>query len=310
VSKKLTTEEFINKSIEVHGGKYDYDGVIYDHSKKKVKITCESHGIFEQIPNSHLMGIGCPWCAGKKQSQSNFILTSKKIHKNKYNYSLVKYKSARSKVKIICKEHGIFAMRPNNHLNGSGCPTCGIEKVANLHRKSQTKFIEESKQIHGSTYDYSLVDYKNIHTKVKIKCKKHGIFLQSPHLHIHRDRSGCPICKSSRGETRIRVYLENNNITYESQKTFNDCRNQKTNSLLKFDFYLPLENILIEYDGLQHFMCGRKLGNYVTTAQDLKNTQSRDKIKTKYARWNKIQLLRITYKEFSIVEKILDKVLT
>lgn len=59
---RLTTDEFINKAINIHGNRYDYSKVVYEHAKKKVEIICDIHGIFKQTPNDHLSGKGCPFC--------------------------------------------------------------------------------------------------------------------------------------------------------------------------------------------------------------------------------------------------------
>jgi hypothetical protein len=63
--KQLTKEEFIQKAREVHGDKYDYSKVEYVNKNTKVKIICPIHGEFEQEPNSHLEGKGCPNCYHK-----------------------------------------------------------------------------------------------------------------------------------------------------------------------------------------------------------------------------------------------------
>jgi rubrerythrin len=56
-------EEFIPKAIKVHGNDYGYSLVDYIKSNIKVKIICNiCRYIFEQIPNSHLRGHGCPVC--------------------------------------------------------------------------------------------------------------------------------------------------------------------------------------------------------------------------------------------------------
>jgi len=113
------------------------------------------------------------------------ILKFKKIHGDKYDYSLVNYVNNKTKVKIICPIHGIFEQTPKHHKNGYGCKKCKIDKgVYYTKRKSTNQFIEESKKIHGDKYDYSLVDYKNNKTKVKIICPEHGVFEQTPLQHL------------------------------------------------------------------------------------------------------------------------------
>jgi hypothetical protein len=116
----------------------------------------------------------------KKRNTKQFIEDVKKVHSTKYDYSLVKYINNRTKVKIICPEHGIFEQRPYSHISGQGCPKCG-----GTFKFTINDFIIKSKEIHGNKYDYSLVDYINTHTKVKIICKKHGIFEQQPNSHLN-----------------------------------------------------------------------------------------------------------------------------
>jgi Zn ribbon nucleic-acid-binding protein len=187
---KLTTEIFISKAIQKHGSKYDYSLVDYVHSQSKVQIICQDHGIFKQTPNSHLGGHCCSICTGKggiKLTNETFISKSIQKHGSKYDYSLVDYVNAHTKVNIICPEHGTFEQSPDSHLSGSGCPTCfGVNKITN------EIFIERSIQKHGNIYDYSLVKYINIHTKVKIICPEHGVFEQSPSNHL--SGSVCPSC--------------------------------------------------------------------------------------------------------------------
>lgn len=122
--KNKTTDEFLNEIIKIHGDKYDYSLVEYVNTSTKIKIICKEHGIFEQMPSKHLCGKGCPKCAGKNKTTDEIISKFNNIHNNKYDYSLVQYIIARIKVDVVCKEHGIFSVSPNNHLKGSGCPTC------------------------------------------------------------------------------------------------------------------------------------------------------------------------------------------
>lgn len=109
------------------------------------------------------------------------------VHGDRYDYSMVEYKTTREKVVIICKEHGEFLQTPNSHLNGRGCPDC----YGNKH-KDTNKCIEDFKKAHGGTYDYSKVIYVNASTKVEIICKKHGQFTQTPKGHLNGN--GCPDC--------------------------------------------------------------------------------------------------------------------
>lgn len=311
MSEKLTTEAFVQRASEVHNNKYDYSKTSYGKDNKdKVVIICPIHGKFSQKPNSHLRGCGCIFCSGKYTSSTkDFINKSREIHGDKYDYSEVKYVSAHTPVTIRCPEHGAYKQKPNTHLNGSGCLKCGFAKTADARRKTQIEFITDAKDTHGDLYDYSKAIYKGEHSKLEIICKKHGSFWQTPHLHLHRDSCGCPKCRLSKGEQKIMAFLDQNQINYITQKSFDGCRNPKTGRLLKFDFYIPHKNILIEYDGNQHFMYGRKLGNYTSTQDDLNGVQYRDGIKTSFAVSKSIPLVRIAYTEINRIPKILSELL-
>lgn len=186
--RKLSTEEFIQKAIAVHKGRYDYSQVEYVNSATKVCIICPEHGAFWQKPNGHLNGKGCAKCAGAlKKTTHLFIEESKKVHGEKYDYSVSEYKDAVTKVSIRCPIHGVFQQTPHQHLRGEGCPDCGGKK-----RHTLKQFIELSRNIHGNRYDYSNVNYVNSNTPVEISCPVHGPFLQRPNGHIQG--SGCPKC--------------------------------------------------------------------------------------------------------------------
>ena len=188
--RKLKTHKFIEKAINVHGNKYDYSITNYINSRIKVNIICPEHGIFEQLPKNHLyLKQDCPICRKRgKSNNERFINSAKEIHGERYDYSDVKYDGSKTKIKIICKEHGIFEQRPTRHLSGDGCPKCNGGVKSNCD-----EFINKANIIHGDKYDYSLVKYINSQTKVKIICKKHGVFKMKPNSHIGQ-KQGCPIC--------------------------------------------------------------------------------------------------------------------
>ena len=288
---RYTTESFINKASILHNHKYDYSVTQYVNSKSKLKILCSIHGVFEQIPHHHLNGSGCSNCKGNHKSNTeDFILKSKSIHGDNYDYSLVNYLNNKSKIKILCYIHGEFEQIPSHHLNGSGCNKCGNDI------KSKEFFLTESINIHGNYYDYSLVNFINTNSKVKIICPIHGEFEQRP-IH-HYKGAGCQICNESKGERIIRQYLIYNNIEFISQKRFKDCRDKKP---LPFDFYLPKFNVCIEYDGEQHFKIKEVWGGI----KELENTQKRDKIKTDYCDINNITLIRFNDNNLIKIKEII-----
>lgn len=121
----MNTEEFIARATEKHNGKFDYSKTEYTRSHNKVTIICPTHGAFEQKAYSHLNGRGCSKCSKtKKHSRDSFIKSATALHGDKYDYGAVRYVNNKTKVAIICEEHGVFYQVPNSHLNGRGCVKC------------------------------------------------------------------------------------------------------------------------------------------------------------------------------------------
>ena len=191
-----TTEEWIEKAKETHGNKYDYTKSIYKKNDIQIIIICKNHGEFKQIAYNHINGSNCPKCIGKyNYNTEEWIEKAKEIHGNKYDYSKVKYLNSKTKVTLICKDHGEFQQVASNHLNlTQGCPYCGYLITKEKLSLTNSDFINKAIETHGKRYDYSKIDYKNSKTKVIIICKKHGEFKQRASDHIKG--SGCSKCQS------------------------------------------------------------------------------------------------------------------
>lgn len=293
--KRKTNNEFIEKSKSIHGERYDYSLANYINSSTKVKIICPEHGEFEQIPNNHLFGYGCQRCARdltglkKRTTHDDFIKKANQIHNNKYDYSLVNYKNSKTKVKIICPEHGEFEQTPSNHLSGKGCNKCSVKERNDKFKLTLEQFIQNAKKHHGNKYNYSKVNLISRELPVEIICPVHGAFNQVAKLHSSRG-NGCPHCKESKGEKIIRSILLDSNINFIAQHKFSDCKHYR---VLPFDFYLPNNNVCIEFDGEQHFEPIKCFGG------DKRFTKQKviDTIKTNYCKKNNIKLIRIPYYE-------------
>lgn len=287
----MNTEDFIKKANLKHNNKFSYEKSKYVRYHDKLTIICDIHGEFEQSPYVHIRGSGCPQCYGnKKLTTPEFIKKAQKIHGNRYNYDLSVYSGNKGKIIINCPEHGGFEQRATRHLSGDGCPTCARELVAKKNTKNTEWFVASSNDIHGDLYNYSKTKYKSIYSPVIIICKKHGKFEQKPRIHLNG--CGCPYCgNNSKGEFRIKKYLEENNVLFERQKLFKKCKGKKRK--LPFDFYLPNENILIEFDGIQHFKPVDRFGG----KDGFIETKINDNIKDMFALENNIILYRIKYNE-------------
>lgn len=125
-TRKFTLNEFIEKANKKHNNRYDYSNFILINCHIKGFITCFIHGDFKQTPSEHLGGAGCWSCGGsKKLTTDEFLIKAKKVHGDKYDYTLTVYgKNTSDKVIIICKKHGLFPQTPDCHLQGGGCSLC------------------------------------------------------------------------------------------------------------------------------------------------------------------------------------------
>ena len=205
--KACTTELFIIKALKIHKNKYDYSKVNYINASIKIIIICNKHGEYEQRPSSHLEGRGCISCFNEEQkiryknginkkgkNIEKFIEEAKKIHGNKYDYTISIYKNNKTLIKILCIKHGIFEQLPSNHLNKKeGCIDCVKENQKNnSNAKLIDKFIIEAIKLYGDKYDYSKVNYTNNYTNIIIICPIHGEFFKRPEKYLRG--SGCKEC--------------------------------------------------------------------------------------------------------------------
>lgn len=120
-----------------------------------------------------------------------------------------------------------------------------------------------------------------------------GNYINIPQNHLVNNNTQSCGCLSSKGEANIQKVLEQNNIKFEKEKTFNDLKSN-TNHFYRYDFYLPEHNRLIEFDGEQHFSYTDSGWN---TKEKFEKTQHSDRIKNEYAKFHKIPLVRIPYQE-------------
>lgn len=191
--RKLTTKEFVIKAKLTHSNKYDYNSVKYLNSSSKVTITCPVHGNFQQSPNHHLSGRGCPDCgfaitaSSHKYTTNKFTVLAAKLHANIYSYNKTIYVDSKTPLIITCGIHGDFKQSPTNHLSGHGCPAC-----SGLERYGTEGFIMRAVKVHDYIYSYCKVFYIDSESKVIITCPTHGEFAQTPNNHLNGQ--GCPGC--------------------------------------------------------------------------------------------------------------------
>lgn len=230
----------------------------------------------------------------KKLTKQEFINKSIEIHGNKFDYSKTEFKNVRSKIIIICPNHGEISIRVSNHIHmKQGCNDCSRDK----HRLTELskERLENLKNIHNNKYEYK--DLSVTKGLINIICPNHGPFIQ--YLYYHEYGHGCSECNStSRGEDRIKYFLENLNIRFKRNYEFEDCKRIKR---LRFDFYLPELNMCIEYDGEHHFEENEYFGE-----GNLEYMKENDRIKNEYCQSKNIKLIRIPFYDYKNIETILN----
>jgi len=240
---KLTQNEFLVKAKSIHGDKYDYSLTQYVNCRSSISVICPKHGMFKHLAKTHLGGRGCPKCGNGMIDQKEFIKLAKQKHNNKYCYSNTTYKNKKTKISIICNKHGEFQQTPEKHLTGQGCPYCNRSELSGSNKTTQDQFIKLCIKIHGNKYDYTNTKFINWKTKVKIVCKKHGIFIQDPSAHAH-NKCGCPSCgfnTSISGNLWIKSF-NNKDIIPENVMLIDNKR-------FKVDGFNPVTNTIYEYFG-------------------------------------------------------------
>ena len=125
----------------------------------------------------------------------------------------------------------------------------------------------------------------------KCKCNCGNKVLVSARCLTQHNTTSCGCLKSSIGEDHIEEFLLNNKINYIKEYTRPEWIFQDSKSQGRFDFYLPDYNILIEFDGIQHY---REVSGWTYS---LKRVQQHDKIKNNWAAQSHLKLIRIPYWE-------------
>lgn len=248
----------------------------------------------------------CPYCVGQKACHWNSLLT---------NYpELCEELSSSNKINpatVTCGSNSLLIWECTNHseldqtftwpaspasriTNKTGCPKCntrGYEQRMGGHEQ----YVKESRAVHGDDYEYNGM-YQGNDIKIAILCKRnplHGEFMQSPHH--HKLGVGCPKCAidkhESKGMKKLKVLLDRVftpvGIVCFFEQTFVGL---KYKTFLRCDVFIPVLNLIIEYDGSQHF----KMSGW-RTQEGLIETQIRDQLKDSFCIKHKINLVRIPH---------------
>ena len=303
--RKYTHEEFIDKLHKINST----ITVIGQYTSSQTKIECKCdicNHIWNVKPNNLMNGSGCPNCCNNDKGNSLRWNTEQFIqqlaNKNTNVLLLSEYINYNTKVVVQCKEcNTIFEITPHHLLNGHGCKKCASKKVGDILRKDNDDFILELEKI--SSTIRILSKYVNSKTNVKCQCTICGNeWVATPNNLLKG--TGCIMCnhKQSKGEQKVQSILEDWQIGYISQYTYDDLLGVN-NGKLSYDFYLPRYNLLVEVQGIQH----EKSVDIFGGDTQFKKQQEHDKRKREYAKSHGYRLLEIWYYDFDNIEEILNR---
>lgn len=226
----LSNDEFVKKCKEIDPN-LNYSQVKYINNKTKVNIICPKHGLISRYPSS-IKKYVCFDCYITDKSFNNFVEKASKKHKNRFNY--YDYVSSKTKMKIEDKDSGfIFYQTPSYHL------TCDYF----YNKRTVDDFIKKSNEIHNNVYDYTESVYLGNKDRIKIKCKKHGIFEQVVNNHLRG--AGCPKCnRFNKKESSIFNFIRENYDGDIIQSNRNILNGKE------IDIYLPQLKLAFEFNGL------------------------------------------------------------
>lgn len=306
IRQKASEKEFVEKA-KAKFPDYDYSLVKYVNIDTKVRIICPKHGVFMQTPYEHIRGCGCSRCLGYHKTTGEYISEIKEIYKGRLDFSEFEYKGAFAPSYVTCLKCGWrFQIIPNRLSSGTGgCPHCRDIKFRQAGRDKRTenakkKFQKDVASKYGSKYSV-ISDYAGGDGKIAVRCSVCGaVFDRTSRLFLQGYECVCQRTYGSLPEGRILDFLEGRGITPEREKMFSSL------GRLRYDFYIPSKNLLVEYNGVQHYEYNSFFFN---NHHGFLVQKHHDWLKRKYARDHGIRLLTIPYWEFDNIEKILGEAL-
>lgn len=294
MTRKKTQIEVEKEMYDLVGNEYT---ILNEYTGNKNKLfikhnTCGNE-YYISIYNFK-KGNRCRKCVSKEKAKKRrktheqFLEEFYSLDNNDYDI-LSEYKGTKSNIKVKHKLCGTeYYSRADVLLRGSKCKNCLNQKMSKDNTKTTKQYYKEVNEATRGEYEL-LSTYTNVNTKVKIKHNVCGHEYEVFPYMFKRGRR-CPKCNYSKGEKLVEYVLEELNKKYETQYKFIDLVNVKN---LSYDFYLPKENILIEYQGQQHYHPVELFGGY----KQFEIQKNNDNLKRQYAKDKDITLIEIPYTE-------------
>lgn len=296
MARLKTDAEFKKEVYDLVGNEYTFLD-FYVTARTKIRVKHNKCGnVYEVDPSHFLRGKRCPFCnGGIKKTGLRFKKEVFDLVGDEYTF-LDSYVNSYTKIKVEHNKCGsTYKVRPSDFIRGNRCSYCfGNPK------KTNEEFKKEVFDLVGNEYTF-LEPYQDTHTKIKVKHNKCGnVYKVQPANFFSNNR--CPYCSMPKEEKIITKILDDLDIKYDIQKTFDDLRDVQ---LLSYDFYIPSQSILIECQGQQHYGPVDIFGG----DSQFKKQQKHDRMKSDYAKYHNYNLIAIPYTEdtFSKIKKYLIK---
>lgn len=225
-----------------------------------------------------------------RSSTEIFVKKAQNIHNN-YDYSNVVYVNARTKIIIECFVHGKFEQTPDAHLHGQGCPKCKGIKIGNKLR-FDNEYVDNF--LHTNNIAIKrLGSYVNSGTSLQFQCLNCDNKWETTTEHIIYQRTGCPHCSRFKNEKIVGDWFNKNNIKYDKL-----CIELNGKRYCP-DYFIPSFNMIIEYNGDQHYrpVCFKGMSLDIAK-NNYKKQIIRDDIVKKYCKINELLLLEIDGRKY------------
>lgn len=286
---KLTKEQ-IKEKVKKRGFSLP-ENFEYKDNKTKTTFICPNGHLVDMILYDIEKGVGCRFCSRNQP----WTLDRVKQYTDPLNITVLEYVepiNAKHHMTVKCSKGHTFSITPRALSLGVGCSRCNktTGRVSLEVMKERLELVN-LKLVNDS-------DYVNVSTKVKVVCANNHITEVEP-TNVYSGH-GCNLCKTSVGERLVMEALDELGVRYEREKTFDTCKNVLP---LPFDFYIEDLNLLIEYDGIQHYEAIDFFGGQ----KHLEYVQFLDNIKTKWCEENGVELLRIPYTSGKATKSIVKK---
>lgn len=295
---KNKKEDFIKKIKEKYPNE-NLEVLEYTGAKEKGTIKCNNCGNIYSLTNaSNFLYKGkkkiCKYCIPRDDTLKIKYKVEYLINTIDNVILLNEYTKITDDLQLKCKKcNQVFKRKPQLFLKSQKCPYC--ESFSTF--KTEDVFKMQLKEKFGEEYSL-LGEYKGTNSRTLFRHNDCGfIFSNTPHNLLQK--SPCPKCKkfNSKGEIAIEKILLEKGILFEKQKRFKNL-----SSLLSFDFFIINKNILIEFQGEQHYHPIKHFGG----KEKFERQQENDEKKRIFCKENNYSLLEISYKEIDNIEQILS----